>query len=982
MMLGCVLLLSSSCSTLFAEEVKLVDFGREIRPILSNHCFQCHGSDEGTREADMRLDLREAAIEAGAINLDELSESELLQRIKSHDDSTKMPPAEVNKPLTPQQISTLELWIKQGAEYGDHWAFERIEKPAIPETSEDTWCRNEIDAFILRKLQSANLKHSPEANRETLIRRLYQDLLGLLPDPTEVTAFVNDKSPQAYQKLVDRLLASPHYGERWGRHWLDQARYADSHGHTIDGPRVMWPYRDWVINAINDDMPFDQFTIEQIAGDLLPNATKSQQVATAFHRNTMINQEGGVKPDEYRNEALIDRTNTTGAVWLGLTVGCTQCHSHKFDPISHDEYYSLYAFFNDAADSNNTGPTVDVYEEEMFGWSDEQNQQLAELKKLQKSIVDLEKQTKDETGLEKVEWDWVKPQLVKHETESGVPLSLLDEGSFLVKEKPAPNETFKVTLGPPDSKGNGENNITAIRLRVLPHDTLPSNGPGYASNGNFVLTDFSIFVDGEAQPLDRAWADHSQPKFDVSGAIDNDVKSGWAINVDSAQAKAGKKMNAPHEAVFTFLKPVNLQDAAIEVVMKHASNSNYLVGHFAFDVTSTPVPGAEDQSELKAELAAAKKQAAKLESLLPGQGKPVKQMVIKQQTKIPATYRLVRGDFLDPDEEGGALSPTVPASLITGQEKPEFKSRLDLAHWLVSRDNPLTARVTVNRVWAKYFGRGLVETENDFGFQGTQPTHPELLDWLSVSLMENEWSMKELHRLIVSSATYRQTSDFRTEYTEKDPGNYLLARQSRFRVEAEIVRDQALSASGLLTPDLGGPSVYPPQPDGVYNFTQSKKSWPTETGADRYRRTMYTMFYRSAPYPLLSTFDTPDFSTTCTRRVRSNTPLQSLTMANDVVFQEFAAGLAKRVANDASIKSLNDQLRQLFRFTLTRTPNPDELDVLSHFYHRELERFQATPKSAEEYVQTEAEGTDRLQLAALTSLARVLLNTDEFMTRN
>lgn len=965
----------------FAEENHEIDFGRDIRPILSNHCFQCHGSDEATREADLRLDVREVAVNLGAIIPGKPDASELLKRITSHDEFEVMPPAEANKPLSQKQIETLKQWIKGGANYNSHWAFERVEKPDAPISSNPKWSKNEIDAFVLRKLNQQRLKPSAQASKEVLIRRLYQDVLGLLPSPEEVETFVNDTSPNAYPELVDQLLGSPHYGERWGRHWLDQARYADSHGYTIDGSRIMWPYRDWVINAINEDLPFDQFTIEQLAGDLLPDASKDQLVATAFHRNTMINQEGGVKADQYRNEALIDRTNTTGAVWLGLTVGCAQCHTHKFDPITHNEYYSMYAFFNDAADANNTGPTVEVYQQEMLDWNPNWTEQVQELKTLRAKLPTLEKRIKENGNLASIDWQWTSPSIKEAKSISGE-LVPQEDGSLLATGDLNPRETYSVTFNLDEAEQTQSREFTAIRLRVLPDKSLPKNGPGAASNGNFVLTHLELFVDEKLQVLANSWADHNQDKYEVSKAIDGKAETGWAINVNGAQAKVGKKMNAPHEALFTLLKPVPLDGKSVRIVMKHELNENYNIGRFAIDFSDTVIPAEQDQTTIKQELAQVKKRIKELEASLPGNGKPVKQMIAKAQAKVPETYRLIRGDFLDPDKENGALDVTVPAALITTTEPPQFKNRLDLAKWIVSRENPLTARVTVNRVWAKYFGRGLVETENDFGFQGTTPTHPELLDWLAANFMENGWSMKSLHRLILNSATYQQSSDFTPELLEKDPGNYLLARQSRFRVEAEIVRDQALAASGLLTPKVGGPSVYPPQPDGIYNFTQNKKSWPTEKGPNRYRRTMYTMFYRSAPYPLLSTFDAPDFSTTCTRRVRSNTPLQSLSMANDIVFQEFAIGLAKRVVEEHPDAGDEELIKQMFKHALTRSPREQELAVLRKFYNRESKRFQSAPNAAAEFVSEKVEDTDQLKLAALSSLARVLMNTDEFMTRN
>lgn len=978
---GLLLLIASRC--LLAADLSAVDFGRDIRPILSNHCFQCHGSDAATREADLRLDLRDAAVEMGAINLKSPLKSELLARIQTHDLDEKMPPAEANKSLSATQVQLIENWLKQGADYGAHWAFERVHSPSIPVVEDLDWCRNEIDHFIFNRLKQAGLPPSAEADRVILIRRLYQDLLGLLPTPREVDEFVADASPEAYEQLVERLLASPHYGERWGRHWLDQARYADSNGYTIDGPRVMWPYRDWVISSLNNDLPFDQFTIEQLAGDLLSKPTKGQLVATAFHRNTMINQEGGVKADQFRNEALIDRTNTTGAVWLGLTVGCAQCHSHKFDPITHNEYYGLYAFFNDAVDANNVGPTVDVYEAEIFGWTPEQTAGLKELTQLRKEIAALDQQTQDETGLTNIDWNWNTPRLLSHQTESGAQFTLQESGELLASKQFAAHERYSIDLQLPVDEAGKPYRLTAIRLRVLPDPTLPMQGPGTAGNGNFVLTELGLKSGEETQPFSRAWADHSQPDFSIAGVIDNNPKTGWAINVDATQAKAGHKMNAPHEAILALSQPLEVnEEQIISIEMKHELNANYLVGHFAIEVSSTEIPVAEDQAELKSQLSAAKDRERQLIAILPGKGTPAKQMIIQPQSQPPETYRLIRGDFLDPDKESGPLHVTVPAALVTTGHPPQLENRLDLAHWIVSRENPLTARVTVNRIWAKYFGRGLVATENDFGYQGTAPTHPELLDWLAAQFMENGWSLKGLHRLIVNSATYRQVSDFTPELMAREPNNNLLGRQSRFRVEAEIVRDQALAASGLLTSTLGGPSVHPPQQEGIYNFTQNKKSWPTETGPNRYRRTMYTMFYRSAPYPLLSTFDAPDFSTTCTQRVRSNTPLQSLTIANDLVFKELAEGLANRVLHAENIGTESLRIELMFRYALTRNPAVEELEILTAYFERELERFQSSPMAASEFVETDLQGSDLQQLAAYTSLARVLLNTDEFMTRN
>jgi len=966
-----------------------IDFNRDVRPILSNHCFQCHGEDADARKADLRLDVRSVAIEMRAIVPAQADDSLVVARITSRDPDEHMPPVSANKPLSEKQIAVLTQWISEGADYAEHWAFQKVVRPQTPTLTDATlpdsaWCRNEIDTFILQRLISESLHPAPQADKAVLIRRLYQDLLGLLPTVAETEQFLQDLSPDAFEKLVDRVLSNPHYGERWGRHWLDQARYADSNGYTIDSPRVMWPYRDWVINALNTDMPFDQFTIEQLAGDLLPDVTKSQKVATAFHRNTMINEEGGVKPDQFRHEALIDRVNTTGSVWLGLTVGCAQCHSHKFDPISHDEYYQLYAFFNGAADTNNVGETVEVREDEMFGWSEAQQQQLKELQDLQQEKTAVEKNAPDQPLLAELPWNWQAAKVTAVRASGSSILKIAEDSSLLVKSDPAANDSLSVTVELPKTT-DAAGPITAIRLRTLTHPSLPSNGPGTAGNGNFILTDIALKSGSAESRFVQAWADHSQPDYPVDNAIDDKANTGWAINVNGAQVALGAKMNAPHEAIFRLAQPLTLSAESLLVVLRHELNMNYLIGHFALDLSTAAVVSDTPGGESMVRLAEIKHRISELEAVLPGKGNGVRQMVIKDLEKTPETFVLTRGDFLHPDREHGALPLGVPAALNIAESKPAFSNRLDLARWLVSRDNPLTARVTVNRIWARYFGRGLVETENDFGFQGTPPSNPELLDWLAAEFMDSGWSLKHLHRLIVTSAAYRQSSEKNQAADAKlatiDTGNRLLSRQNRIRVDAEIVRDMAVSAAGLLSEKTGGPGIFLPQPDGIYDFTQNKKDWPTSTGADRYRRTMYTMFYRSAPYPLLSTFDTPDFSTVCTMRVRSNTPLQSLTVANDPVFTDLAQGLAQRILKSEASTSDTDRCVEMFRRCLTRSPEQAELELLLNFHSRELSRFTSNPAEAASFVR-QTDATTAPELAAWASVARTLFNTDEFVSRN
>ena len=805
---------------LLTAEEKL-DFNRDIRPILSDKCFQCHGPDEETLEGDVRLGERASAVGAKAIVPGSPELSEALARILSDDPDEVMPPPKTKKVVTPAEAETLRRWIAEGAEYKGHWAFEPVSATQPPTG------KNPVDHFVRRELASRDIAPSPEADPATLIRRLSLDLTGLLPAPDRVDSFLAayGKDPDAaVAALADELLASPHYGERWGRHWLDQARYADSNGYSIDGDREMWPYRDWVLRAINEDMPFDRFTIEQIAGDLLPNATKSQLVASGFHRNTLINQEGGTDPEQFRNEEVVDRVNTTGAVWLGLTLGCAQCHTHKYDPITHREYFELFAFFNHGTDINNTGATVEVSEGEMFL----KDPDPAKLKAIDEAKAALAK-VNATTANRQVEWE--KVELTK-----------------------TANDTKETPL--------------LLALRALP---------------------------------DKRTNDQKK------------LLSAEFAKVDTEKTAATK----------------GLTDA--------------------------------------------------LSGL--GLGAPVNMMVMRDLPQARETFVHLRGSFLDHDRKTGPLSPGVPAALPPLPEsavKKERADRLDLAHWLVRPDHPLTPRVTVNRVWMRYFGKGIVATENDFGMQSSFPTHPELLDWLAHDFVANGWSMKRLHKLIVTSSTYRQSSHARPDLEETDPLNHLLARQNRLRVEAEIVRDAALSASGQLHPKVGGPPVRPPQPEGVYAFTQNKKSWTAATVPDRYRRALYTQFYRSAPYPLLTTFYSPDFHSVCSGRVRSNTPLQSLTLANDESLFELAQGLGARLMREVESDD-TARIRHAFLLCYSRPPAEAELNAVASFRETQVASFRNDPAAAAEVAPKSSQ--DPAEAASWTTVARALMNTDEFITR-
>jgi hypothetical protein len=1000
-LLACLLLCLVASVTL-AEEGS--SYNRDIRPILSQHCFACHGPDEKQREADLRLDHRDDAVERRVIVPGSPDESALVARISSEDPHEQMPPPHAKKPLTAAQKELLRRWIASGAEYQGHWAFLPVQKPTPPQVRQNEWIHGPIDRFVLAELERRGIAPSPPADRRTLIRRVSLDLTGLLPSPEEVEEFVADERPDAYERLVDRLLGSPHYGEKWGRHWLDQARYADSNGYTIDSERIMWPYRDWVTKALNDDMPFAQFTIEQLAGDLLPSPTKLQRIATGFHRNTMINEEGGTDAEQFRNEVVVDRVNTTGIVWMGLTLGCAQCHSHKFDPVSHRDYYRFFAFFNSGTDVNNRGETVDVLPGDALGpaaagstdakTAQEARQRLDQLKQ---NAAERQGEWEQQIAADDHEPKWVAMEVDRFDSIGGRTLKKLDDGSILASREGAAKDTYEVLASAKLDR------LAAIRLVVLPHETLPNQGAGTAGNGNFVLTEFEVNVDGKPAPLQHALADHQKNGYPVLSAIDGRRDTGWALEM-------GQGGQGEHEAWFYFADPLPMTTGKVTITLRHDVNDHYLIGRFALyatDVLPQRHPDAARWTkavaaarvavdertaeqkqllsslhmELDHELATAMREA---ERAVKSAGPAATTLVMRELEKPRTTYLLTRGDFLAPDKNQGPLPPATPDWLPSMTFSGETPTRLDLARWLVSDDNPLTPRVAVNRVWMHYFGRGLVETENDFGMQGTPPSHPELLDYLASDFMEQGWSLKQLHRQIVLSATYRQSSHYRPELAGVDPNNALLARQNRLRLTAEAARDAALSASGLLDRKLGGPTVYPPQPQGVYAFTQNKKNWKESTGGDRYRRAMYTTFIRSAPYPLFTTFDAPNFSTSCTARPRSNTPLQALTLANDQAFLEFAQGIAVRLCLEVTADGDVDQARiaRAFALCFGREPSTRESNAVLEFFQGQRTSLADDAEAVKALVPANLPtGIDSLEAAAWSAVARALLNADEFVNR-
>ena len=837
---------------------------------------------------------------------------------------------------------------------------------------------------------------SPVADKATLIRRLSLDLIGLPPTVEEVDAFLADDREGAYERLVERLLHSPHYGERWGRHWLDVARYADSNGYTIDGGRSIWKYRDWVIDAFNRDLPFDQFVIEQIAGDLLPAARTDQIVATGFHRNTMVNEEGGTDDEQFRVEAVVDRVATTGVAFLGLTLGCARCHDHKYDPISQREFYELFAIFNNADEPQLSLPTSEQAEQLRKAEAEikEVQQQLAEI-----DAVSSNRQTNWEAELtERLNIDWQVLNATVTSKE-GVNLKVLEDSSVLASGSIPQGDLYTVRTPQPTSA------ITAVKLEALPHDSLPGGGPGLGLDGGFVLSEFSIHSqpsEGEEQllPFATAHADYSINESPIAHAIDSNPDTAWRVS--DAEA-----LGVARTATFVLKEPLPSKEGS-ELVIKIVHNAitdTAQLGRFRILATGADLEVLKWDPATREALATSKSERSEAQNKLARdaflkvdpkraplvakianltgrkksiQGQVTNTLVMRERSEPRTTHIHLRGDFL---RHGSEVEPDVPDVLRNPESAIERPNRLDFARWLVSAENPLTARVTVNRVWQRYFGRGLVTTENDFGLQGEPPSHPKLLDWLAQQFIDSGWSFRALHRLIVTSATYRQSSEVREELTAADPYNSLLGRQQRLRLQAETIRDVALAASGLLSPRIGGPSVYPPQPEGIYLFTQKKQSWEESAGDSRYRRGMYTHLWRSSPYPFLKTFDAPDATVACTRRPRSNTPLQALTLANDVAFFEIAQGFATRLLSETA-ENDEERIRIAFRRCLTREPTEEEFAQLSEYLQIQKEHYVDSPEAAAAIASADhPKDVDSPTVAAWTLLARVLLNLDELITR-
>lgn len=1036
---SCVIMILGFSTAISIAADQPISFNRDIRPILSDNCFQCHGPDEHKRQAGLRLDLQESAtkaVESGhvAIVPAKPDASELVRRIVSTDNDLLMPPANSGKKLTPHQIGLLKQWIAEGAEYQGHWAFLPVTRPAVPVVNHEQWVRNPIDQFVLERLRLAGLKPSPEATRETLIRRVSLDLTGLPPTPAEVEAFLADTSPEAYEKVVDRLLQSKRYGERMALQWLDFARYADSNGYQTDGSRYQWPWRDWVIDAFNKNQPFDQFTIDQLAGDLLPEPTRAQNIATGFNRNHRLNGEGGIIAEEWRVETVIDRVETTGMTWMALTLNCCRCHDHKYDPITQREFYQFFSFFNNIAESGtlqgeskNTDPLIVVPTDE----------QEAELVRLDNEIAQGEKRIAEtvkllpqyiaawEPGFRSrltdggaTAWQQLAVNAVK--SAGGATLTKQPDGSYLAGGKNPQNDVYTITA-PVDAES-----FSGLLLECLPDPSLPNMSLGRYSNGNFVLSSVEAEIRGPTlkDPLvakfNRAEATYSQKGWEIGLTLDGASNNGWAVD--------GPTRRDQTNAMFLVESPLTVpKGATLTIRLKHEALGQHNIGRFRLSMTSLPpsavkLNGAKFPDSLKQILAieAGKRspqQQEELEKFFRANiDSPLKQaesavagfkqqqnkimaaapnvMVMRELPKPRDAFVLIRGEY---DKRGDKVTAGLPAAL-PGFPASAPQNRLGLARWLVDPSHPLTSRVWVNRAWERFFGTGLVKTSENFGSQADFPSHPHLLDWLAAEFMQptvapvvtgqpaQKWDMKAIQKLIVMSATYRQSSHVTPQLLERDPDNRLLARGPRFRLSGEALRDQALAVSGLLVDKVGGPSVRPYMPDGVWDETSrygDLRGYKHDKGDGLYRRTMYTIWKRTAAPPTMLLFDAPNREVCTVKRSRTNTPLQALSLLNEITYVEAARKLAERMISAGS--TIDERLAHGFQRATARRPSARELQILVEGLQADWKNLKQDPEAAKKLIaygdSRSAPDLDPVELAAYTLTANILLNLDEVVTR-
>ena len=987
----------------FAAEV---DYSRDIKPLLSNSCYTCHGPDEQTREADVRFDQRASAV-ATVIVPGKPDESELIARIASDDPGMVMPPPDSHRPtFTAEQVELLKQWIAEGAQYNEHWSYAPPLRPNVPAKSEG----DEVDYFIDQQLNEVGMKPAPKADPRTLIRRLHFDLTGLPPTPEEVAAFEANPSDEAYQAIVDKLLASPHFGERMAIHWLDLVRYADSVGIHGDQEWSMSPYRDYVIRSFNENKPFDQFTREQLAGDLLPDATLQQQVASGYNRLNMITAEGGAQAKEYLAKYAADRVRTTSTVWLGATMGCCECHDHKFDPFTLKEFYQFAAYFadleergvyNGSSRTGNWGPEIRVPTEDQAARQKELDAQIALLESiLATSTPELAEDQKqwESTLSEAPAWQILTATETKSTPE--VAWQTLEDGSLLVSGDRPEKVTYEITFAASTKQ------ITALRLEVLPHDSFPDKGPGRAANGNFVLNRLSLRVDGKEVALSQASATHEQGGWEIANLLGDNASKGWAILPETGKA---------NEAAFQFAEPVALNDdCQLTLTLQHNYGGYHALGHFRVSVIDCPEPvqagerpGASKEIRQLAALPVEKRTDADQEKLaayyrtIAPRLEPTRKELAdlnKQRENLfntmatslvsvsvtPRTMRVLpRGNWLD--DSGEEVTPNVPSFLGDTPEVSGRQSRLDLAEWLVDPGNPLTARVFVNRLWQLTFGQGLVPTSDDFGSQGAWPSHPKLLDWLAVEFVESGWDVKHIVRRIVTSDAYQRSSARTAEQKENDPKNRWLAGQLHFRLPAEMVRDNALAASGLLVEEIGGESARPYQPAGYWSHLNfPRREYQADPGKGLYRRGLYTHWQRTFLHPSLLAFDAPTREECTAKRTVSNTPLQALVLMNDPTYVEAARALAVRVLKEGG-ESWDAKANFVLQSVLQRAPTTEEKSVLQKLYQKHQDQFASDADARAALASVgkfqAPEEIDAVELAAWTSVCRVVLNLHETINR-
>ena len=1044
-LLGWAALLWQPALALGGEATRAVSFAHDVRPILSEHCFQCHGPDENTREADLRLDMQQTYVDGSETEIVEAgdpNESELFLRISSTDEDVRMPPADAGERLAAEEIETIRRWIATGAVWQQHWSFIKPERSDVPLVDNDRWPRNELDHFILRRLQQENLTPSPEADKQRLIRRVSLDLTGLPPTLEEIDRFLADDGPEAYERLVDRLLASPRYGEQMAATWLDAARYADTYGYQDDGEATMWRWRDWVIEAFNANMPFDQFTIEQLAGDLLPNATFEQRIATGFNRNHRHNSEGGAIPEEFRTEYVVDRVSTTGTVWLGLTLGCARCHDHKFDPVTQQEFYELFAFFNNvpedgrARKSGNTPPLMSAPTRAQLTRQQEIETDLqlalerqSDLKPQFADALDEWQRTVETTTLPtfsdvthdlKIHFqldgnlahafgpdpagkfengvDSYTPGMVGQAAELDGKKTIVfgDVGGFSDDNRTTitawirPTETDGAILSkieyPNDPKEQGYSVLLrdgklrvhftsqwhddAIRIQTqtsVPLQRWTHLAVNY--DGLHLARGIQVYFDSKLQPIDVEF-DSLYQGFGNEGALmlgtAGDAGNQFQGAIDDVRIY--EEQLTESELALLSVKESIPELLQIPVSERTPNQQHklriYFTEHFAAEKFRQ---AAARVDRLQQELAEHRRSYPTL-------------MVMEELAEPRPTYLLSRGQY---DAPSDLVTPGVPA-VFTGLPEGAPRNRLGLARWLIDPDNPLTARVTVNWLWQMSFNRGQVRTTEDFGVQGEGPTHPELLDWLATELIRREWDLQAIRRLIVTSSTYRQRSYASTELLAVDPDNRLLARGPRFRLPAEVIRDSALYASGLLVERLGGPSVKPYQPSGLW-IELTDDEYEQDSGADLYRRSLYTYWKRTVTHPLMTALNAPSREICTVREERTNSPTQALALMNEEGMIEAARVLAERVLNE-SHDSSEDRLIRAFRLVTARRPRPLEISVLQQSLDEHLAHFGKHPQEAErlaargEYPQKP--NLDPIEVASYATVANMLLNLDEFVTQH